>query len=114
MINAARITGAAMMMEPGDSTLPLVLLTIGDADGEFEALYDHLEKVTREAEPDCQSLIIARPEFPKMLYNVLRMRIKEIPHVHLRRLGSDTGECMRLKHSTGTFLVNRDSLDKGG
>ncbi len=85
--------------------LPLVLVTVGSSDGDFEVLHNHLELATRDGEPAFQSLIVARPDLPKMLYNVLCARIDPLPHVHIRRLGERTADCCELHHETGTFLV---------
>lgn len=87
--------------------LPLVLVTVGGDDGDFEVLHNHLETVSRDPEPRFQSLIVARPDLPKMLYNVLCARIDPIPHVHIRRLGEERENCYELQHETGTFLVTR-------
>jgi predicted glycosyltransferase len=87
--------------------LPLVLVTVGGDDGDFEVLHNHLETVSRDPEPRFQSLIVARPDLPKMLYNVLCARIDPLPHVHIRRLGEKTDNCYELLHETGTFLVTR-------
>lgn len=95
------------------SNLPLVLITLGDGQEEFETLYDHLEALTFQAKPRYQSLIVAKPEVPTMLYNVLRQRIKPFPHVHLRRLGDIDTECSELRHETGTFLVSHKRAQTG-
>lgn len=87
--------------------LPLVLVTIGNGQGEFETLYDHLEALMQDPEPKSQTLIVARPEVPDVLYSVLRSRVREMPHVYLRRLGKSTEDCTELLHSSGTFLVAR-------
>ena len=87
--------------------LPLVLLTVGDGLREFEALYDHLEAMSKDPAPMQQSLIVARAEMPDMLYTVLRARTAEMPHVHIRRLGDDPSDCAELRHETGTFYVTR-------
>ena len=87
--------------------LPLVLLTVGDELEEFETLYDHLEMISEETAPQQQTLIIARPEVPDMLYRVLRARTVDMPHVHIRRLGDDTSNCLELRHETGTFYVTQ-------
>ena len=86
-------------------SLPLVLVTIGNGDGEFEALYEHLEALEREPEPSAQTLIVARPEVPDVLYSVLRSRVREMTNVYLRRLGKREEDCAELLHSTGTFLA---------
>lgn len=91
---------------PGGS-LPLVLVTVGNGQGEFESLYDHLESLMQEPEPKTQTLIVARPEVPDVLYSVLRSRIREMPHVYLRRLGKSREDCAELLHSSGTFLAAR-------
>ena len=92
--------------------LPLVLLTVGDELEEFETLYDHLEMISEEKAPQQQTLIIARPEVPDMLYRVLRARTAEMPHVHIRRLGDDTANCQTLRHETGTFYVTQKRVHK--
>ena len=86
-------------------SLPLVLVTIGDSVREFEALYDHLERISQDAMPKQQSLIVARPETPDVLYQTLRSRTREMPHVHLRRLGDDVEDCVAVAHETGTFYA---------
>ncbi len=95
------------------SNLPLVLITLGDGQDEFETLYDHLEALTMQRKPRFQSLIVAKPEVPNMLYNVLRQRIKAFPHVHLRRLGDVDADCSELRHETGTFLVSESQAKTG-
>lgn len=90
----------------GDS-LPLVLVTVGNGQGEFELLYDHLESLMQEPEPQAQTLIVARPDVPDVLYSVLRSRVREMPHVYLRRLGKSREDCAELLHSSGTFLAAR-------
>ena len=95
------------------SNLPLVLITLGDGQEEFETLYDHLEALTVQRRPRYQSLIVAKPEVPTMLYNVLRQRIKSFPHVHLRRLGDIETDCAELRHETGTFLVSQQHAKTG-
>lgn len=100
--------------EPGSETLPLVLVTVGNGMGEFEALYDHLESIMREPEPTCQSLIVARPEVPDVLYHVLRSRVRQIPNVHLRRLGERVENCEERLHESGTFLVTRKRSQRSG
>ena len=87
--------------------LPLVLLTIGEELEEFETLYDHLEMISEEFAPQQQTLIIARPEMPDMLYRVLRARTANMPHVHMRRLDDDAVNCTELRHETGTFYVTQ-------
>ena len=85
--------------------LPLVTLTVGDGLNDFEALYDHLEAISQEPRPKQQSLIVARPEMPEMLYKVLRGRTKAMAHVHIRRLADDVEDCAAVRHETGTFYV---------
>ncbi len=92
--------------------LPLVLVTVGGDDGDFEVLHNHLESVSRDPEPRFQSLIVARPDLPKMLYNVLCARIDPLPNVHIRRLGEKADDCYELNHETGTFLVTRRRKSK--
>lgn len=95
------------MNAPGEirSDLPLVLVTAGDREGEFEVLYEHLESLAREPEPTCQSLIVARTDLPDVLYQMLRIRTREMPHVHIRRLRDDPEDCAVLEHETGTFFA---------
>lgn len=88
-------------------SLPLVLVTVGNGKGEFESLYDHLEALMQEPKPTAQTLIVARPEVPDVLYSVLRSRVREMPHVYLRRLGKSREDCAELLHSSGTFLAAR-------
>lgn len=85
--------------------LPLVLVTAGDREGEFETLYEHLESLAGEKQPTCQSLIVARSDLPDVLYQMLRIRTREMPHVHIRRLRDDPEDCAVLVHETGTFYV---------
>ena len=100
---------------PGiDRKLPLVLVTIGDELGEFEALYDHLECVARDPAPAFQSLIVTKPEVPEMLYNVLRARIADLPTVHVRRLADTADHCYEIAHETGTFLASMHRHRGGG
>lgn len=87
--------------------LPLVLVTVGGDDRDFEVLHDHLELVASDGARQFQSLIVARPDLPKMLYNVLCARIDPLPHVHIRRLGEKPEQCSQLHHETGTFFVSR-------
>lgn len=88
-----------------DATLPLVLITIGGDEGEFEALHRHLEAIENDPEPPYQSLVVARPNVPKMVYKVIRARIKPLRHVHLLKLGSDAEGCRTMKHESGTFYA---------
>lgn len=88
-------------------SLPLVLVTVGNGQGEFESLYDHLEALVQEPKPKSQTLIVARPDVPDVLYSVLRSRVREMPHVYLRRLGKSREDCAELLHSSGTFLAAR-------
>ena len=94
-------------------SLPLVLVTVGNGQGEFESLYDHLESLIQDPKPKAQTLIVARPEVPDVLYSVLRSRIREMPHVYLRRLGKGQEDCAELLHSSGTFLAARKRPKKG-
>ena len=87
--------------------LPLVLLTVGDGVDEFEALYDHLESISRDPLPKQLSLIVTRPETPDVLYQTLRARTKEMPHVHIRRLDDAPEDCDEILHETGKFYVTR-------
>ncbi len=87
------------------AVLPLVLITVGDKDGEFDALSEHLELAARGKRPRYQSLIVAKPEMPDTMYSVLMGRVGSLEHVHLRRLG-DT-ECEVRRHETGTFLASK-------
>ncbi len=88
-------------------SLPLVHVTVGNGQGEFESLYDHLEALMKEQKPTSQTLIVARPDVPDVLYSVLRSRVREMPHVYLRRLGKSREDCAELLHSSGTFLAAR-------
>ncbi len=92
--------------------LPLVLVTVGSADGEIEAVHRHLESVAQESEPQFQSLIVARPDIPKMFYKVLRERIRSLPNVYVLRLGANKDECCEHLHETGTFLAIRKEQNK--
>lgn len=94
--------------------LPLVLVTVGNGVGEFEALYNHLEDVGHKSDPGYQSLIVARHDVPDVLYSVLRSRVRNMPNVYLRRLGSSSEDCAELKHSSGTFLALRKQPKKTG
>jgi len=96
----------------GSADLPLVLLTVGGEDDDFLALAEHLERVGQYEKPKFQSLVVARPDMPKLMYNVLRARIESLENVYLRRLGDD--ECDALTHESGTFLVNRLRRSKEG
>ena len=89
----------------GNAELPLVLLTVGGDDDEFLALAEHLERIARQQAPEFQSLVVAKPDMPKLMYNVLRARIGSLDNVYLRRLGDD--ECDSLNHESGTFLVSK-------
>lgn len=95
------------------SGLPLVLITIGDAEGEFETLYDHLEALARDPAPRVQSLIVARPEMPDVLYKMVRWRTRDMPHVYIRKLGRDPSECVEMGHPTGKFFVSRKRKGEG-
>ncbi len=88
-----------------DATLPLVLITIGGDEGEFEALHRHLEAIEKDPEPLFQSLVVARPSVPKMVYKVIRARIKPLPHVHLLKLGESAEDCRTMRHESGTFYA---------
>ena len=88
--------------------LPLVLVTVGDKDEEFDALGKHLDRATRLLNPGYQSLVVARPEMPQSIFNVLQGRIESLKHVHLRRLG-DT-EFDVIAHETGTFLASKATV----
>lgn len=91
------------------SGLPLVLVTVGDKDEEFDALSEHLDRAARALNPGYQSLVVARPEMPQSIFNVLKGRIRSLEHVHLRRL--DDTEFDVMAHETGTFLASKA---KGG
>lgn len=92
--------------------LPLVLVTVGDDDGEIDVLSELLESAAREREPSFQGLIVAKPDMSEMMYRVLRNRIGGLDNVYLRRLG-DT-KCETRLHETGTFLVSKlDETDEG-
>lgn len=89
-----------------DNDLPLVLVTFGDAAGEFEAMYDHLDAVERQQPPSHQTLIVARPDVSSVVLRVLSERVRSMPTVHLRKLGKP--DCSALRHETGTFFVTPD------
>jgi len=93
--------------------LPLVLVTVGRSIGEFTVLYDHLEMITSDSAPKLQSLIVARPGTPKALYQSLRARTREMPNVHIRRLGDDVEDCVEFAHETGTFYATRPKSEGG-
>ncbi len=90
-----------------NAALPLVLVTVGSTNDEFEALQTHLDTISQEAEPQFQSLIVTRSDLPKMFYNVLCARVRALPNVYIRRLGEKGNDCEELLHETGTFLANR-------
>ncbi len=90
-----------------NAALPLVLVTVGSTNDEFEALQSHLEMISQDTVPRFQSLIVARPDLPKMFYNVLCSRVRTLPNVYIRRLGAMGDDCEELLHETGTFLANR-------
>ena len=85
--------------------LPLVLLTLGNDDGEFEALYAHLEEVARDPQPKFQSLIVARRDVPGAVLRIAAARVRSMPSVHLLRLGKGANTCSRRSHETGSFFV---------
>lgn len=89
-----------------DSGLPLLLVTFGDDEGEFEALYDRLNALERDENPRYQSLIVARPGVSEVVLRVLSARVRELPHVHLRKLGRKPRDCAKLAHETGSFYVD--------
>ena len=89
-----------------DDDLPLVLVTFGNGVGEFEAMYDHLDKVEKQNSPRFQSLIVARPDVSSVVLRVLSERVRSMPTVHLRKLGKS--DFSQLRHETGTFLVTPD------
>ena len=89
----------------GDCRLPLVLVTVGSDDDEFLALAEHLECIAREKEPKFQSLVVAKPDMPKLMYQVLRARIGSLDNVYLRRIGDE--DCDSRTHESGTFLVSK-------
>lgn len=86
-----------------DDDLPLVLVTFGNGIGEFEAMYDHLDKVEKQTSPQFQTLIVARPEVSSVVLRVLSERVRSMPTVHLRKLGKSNFS--ELRHETGTFFV---------
>ncbi len=89
-----------------DAVLPLVLVTVGGANDEMEALQLHLDGVEQQTEPRFQSLIVTRPDLPRMFYNVLCARVRPLPNVHIRRLGTKDSDCCEMLHETGTFFAN--------
>ena len=106
--------GELPSIEEWDSdSLPLVLVTVGGSIGEFTVLHDHLEMISSDSAPKVQSLIVARPGTPRALYQSLRARTREMPNVHIRRLGDDVEDCVEFAHETGTFYATRPK-SKGG
>ena len=99
--------------ESDGGNLPLVLITVGASIGEFTVLYDHLEMISSDSAPKIQSLIVARPETPKALYQSLRARTKEMPNVYIRRLGDDLEDCEEILHETGSFYATRPKTEGG-
>ena len=87
--------------------LPLVLVTVGNTQKEFETLYDHLESVSQTEQPEFQSLIVARHDMPDIFYAVLRSKADQLPNVHIRRLNDRPDECERVSHATGEFYATR-------
>ena len=104
----------SVMAALNTESLPLVLLTLGDDEGDFQALYDHLEKVARQPQPEFQSLIVARSQVPKTLLRILTARIKQMPSVHLLRLGKGDANYSAMPHETGTFYVTLVDTKKEG
>ena len=92
---------------------PLVLVTVGGSIEEFTVLYDHLEMIAADSAPKLQSLIVTRPGTPKALYKSLRARTREMPNVHIRRLGDDVEDCEEFAHETGTFYATRPKSEGG-
>ena len=108
------MTVRTLTIEPDDGAeLPLVLVTVGGDDDEFMTLNQHLDELAHVEEPRFQSLVVARPEMPKMMYNVLRARIKSLKHVYIRRLNEAPEDCSERLHESGTFLVTKSSEGKG-
>lgn len=89
-----------------DEELPLVLVTFGNGIGEFEAMYDHLDRVDKQNPRQFQTLIVARPEVSSVVLRVLSERVRSMPTVHLRKLGKT--DYSELRHETGTFFVTPD------
>ncbi|MDJ0941095.1 MAG: hypothetical protein QNJ00_15150 [Woeseiaceae bacterium] len=87
--------------------LPLVLVTVGNSQHEFEALYDHLETVSKAKTARFQSLIVARRDMPDVFYAVLRSKADSLPNVHMRRLGDGGEHCDSIRHAEGTFYTTR-------
>ena len=109
------MTVRTLTIEPDDGAeLPLVLVTVGGDDDEFMALNQHLDEIAHVAEPGFQSLVVARPDMPKMMYNVLRARIKPMKHVYIRRLNEAPENCSERLHESGTFLVTKASGEGKG
>ena len=111
--NSENVGELPSLDESDGDKLPLVLITVGASIGEFTVLYDHLEMISSDSAPKQQSLIVARPDTPKALYQSLRARTKEMPNVYIRRLGDDVEECEEFAHQTGTFYATRPK-SKGG
>ena len=87
--------------------LPLVLVTVGNTQKEFETLYDHLESVAQSDAPEFQSLIVARHDMPDVFYAVLRSKADQLPSVHIRRLNDGADQCERVSHASGAFYATR-------
>ena len=111
--NSDNVGGLPSIDEPDGGKLPLVLITVGANIEEFTVLYDHLEMISGDSAPKLQSLIVARPETPKALYQSLRARTKGLPNVHIRRLGDDVEDCEEFLHETGTFYATRPKTEGG-
>ena len=99
--------------ESDSDKLPLVLISVGASIEEFTVLYDHLEMISGDSAPKLQSLIVARPERPRALYQSLRARTRDMPNVHIRRLGDDLEDCEEFLHETGTFYATRPKSEGG-
>ncbi len=111
--NSDKSPGLPPLDDHESDSLPLVLVTVGSSIGEFTVLYDHLEMISGDAAPKVQSLIVARPGTPKALYQSLRARTRELPNVHIRRLGDDVEDCVEFAHETGTFYATRPKSGGG-
>ena len=111
--NSGNVGELPSLDESNSHNLPLVLVSVGASIEEFTVLYDHLEMISGDAAPKLQSLIVARPETPKALYQSLRARTREMPNVHIRRLGDDTEDCEEFAHETGKFYATRPKSEGG-
>ena len=97
--------------ETSGESLPLVLVTIGNSQEEFEVLCEHLDSVAEARIPSFQSLIVTKPDMPELLFDVLQSQAESMPHVHLHRLGYVVGRRAYLKHKAGTFIATHSTTE---